>query len=112
MPYYPAWLDSLMQTSGLLWFGCGKRKISFAFTDDLELFLAGEEGRSDAPGADGKIPPDRLAKLFPEKIGRYSLLDIARFAKMDSRAVTEKLWKLAWQGLVTNDAFATIRRGI
>ena len=112
MPYYPAWLDSLMQTSGLLWFGCGKRKISFAFTDDLELFLAGEEGGSDAPGAEGKIPPDRLAKLLPEKIGRYSLLDIARFAKMDSRAVTEKLWKLAWQGLVTNDAFATIRQGI
>ncbi len=53
-----------------------------------------------------------LAELLPEKVGRYSLLDIARYAKLDSRAVTEKLWSLAWQGLVTNDAFATIRQGI
>ena len=39
-PYYGAWLDSLMQGNGLMWFGCGKRKLAFAFADDLELFLA------------------------------------------------------------------------
>ncbi|MHB9096361.1 MAG: DEAD/DEAH box helicase [Syntrophales bacterium] len=112
-PYYSAWLDSLMQTSGLMWFGCGNRRISFAFADDLELFLARASGGIDAAAAEGEIPPDRLAgRLLPEKIGRYSLLDIARHAGMDSRAVTEKLWKLAWQGRVTNDAFATIRKAI
>ena len=31
---------------------------------------------------------------------------------MDSRAVTERLWDLVWQGRVTNDAFATVRKGI
>jgi len=111
-PYYSAWLDSLMQRSGLVWFGCGNRKISFAFADDLELFLTGGDGGIDAAAGEGEIPPDRLAGLLPEKIGRYSLMDIARHADMDSRAVTERLWKLAWQGRVTNDAFATVRQGI
>ena len=38
-PYYGTWLDHLSRTSDLLWFGCGKRKISFSFPADLELFL-------------------------------------------------------------------------
>jgi ATP-dependent Lhr-like helicase len=111
-PYYSAWLDSLMQTSGLIWFGCGNRKLSFAFTDDLELFLPRADEPGDAAGEEGKAPPDRLVALLPEKIGRYGLLDIARHAGMESGAASEKLWKLAWQGRVTNDAFAAVRRGI
>ena len=55
---------------------------------------------------------DELSGLLPEKIGRYTFFDIARHANMDSRAVTERLWSLAWQGRVTNDAFATVRKGI
>ena len=53
-----------------------------------------------------------MAGLLPRKIGRYSFLDIARYSKMDSRAVTKKLWDLAWKGRVSNDAFATLRQGI
>ena len=111
-PYYSAWLDSLMQTSGLVWFGCGSRKISFAFSDDLELFIEQERGGGDAGASEEQVPPDELSGLLPEKIGRYSFFDIARYANMDSRAITEKLWNLAWQGRVTNDAFATVRKGI
>ena len=113
-PYYSAWLDGLLQGSELTWFGCGNRKISFAFSEDLELFLAEESSPTGAATAEAQeqISPDELARLFPEKIGRYSFFDIAGYAKLDSRAVTEKLWRLAWQGRVTNDAFATLRRGI
>jgi len=105
-PYYAAWLDGLMQTSELTWFGCGNGKISFAFAEDLELFLA------EAVPAREPVPPDELAGLLPERIGRYSFFDIAGYAQLDSRALTEKLWRLAWQGRVTNDAFATLRRAI
>ena len=113
-PYYGAWLDTLMATSDLTWFGCGNRKVSFAFADDLELFLPGEGGGSDADtaGPDGAAPPDDVMALLPERFGRYSLFDIARYAKRDSAVVTERLWNLAWQGRVTNDAFATLRQGI
>ena len=111
-PYYSAWLDNLMQTSGLVWFGCGSRKISFAFSDDLELFVDRERGGDNAGTFKEQVPPDELSGLFPENIGRYTFFDIARHANMDSRAITERLWKLAWQGRVTNDAFATVRKGI
>lgn len=111
-PYYSAWLDSLMQTSGLMWFGCGKQKTSFAFADDLELFLNGRDGPIEGTAAEEELSTDRLAGLLSGRIGRYSLLEITRHAGMESGAVTEKLWKLAWQGRITNDAFATVRQGI
>ena len=111
-PYYATWLDNLMQSSGLIWFGCGSRKISFSFGDDLELFIERERGRSNAGTSKEQVPPDELSGLLPEKIGRFSFFDIARHSNMDSRAITKRLWNLAWQGRVTNDAFATIRKGI
>jgi ATP-dependent helicase Lhr and Lhr-like helicase len=97
-----------------MWFGCGNRRISFAFAEDLELFLPAERSGTDTDtaGPDGKAPPDELTVLLPERFGRYSLFDIARHAKMDSAMVTERLWNLAWQGRVTNDAFAALRQGI
>ena len=45
-------------------------------------------------------------------MGRYSMLDIVRFSKSDTRAVTRKLWEFVWQGLVVNDTFAALRQGI
>ncbi len=113
-PYYSAWLDGLLQANELMWFGCGNGKISFAFSEDRELFLGEESSRIGAATAKAgeQAAPDELAHLFPGTIGRYSFFDIAGHAKMDSRAVTERLWRLAWQGRVTNDAFATLRRGI
>ncbi|HVN72574.1 MAG TPA: ATP-dependent helicase, partial [Desulfomonilia bacterium] len=105
-PYYCSWLDSLMQTSDLMWFGCGNKKIGLAFADDLELFLERGDGHG---GAD---LPEELSKLFPREIGRYDLLDIVRFSRSDSRTVTKKLWDLVWQGQVSNDSFAALRLGI
>ncbi len=111
-PYRTAWLDSLMQTSGLVWFGCGTGRIGFAFPDDLELFRDRPDAAGEAAAAAGQGKPDEIAALLPGAVGRYSLLEIARHAASDSRAVTEKLWDLAWQGRVTNDSFATVRQGV
>ncbi len=111
-PYYSSWLDSLMQTSALKWFGCGKRKLSFAFADDLELFIE-QDASAEAPG--NRLPEglkEELSRLFPSRTGRYSLFDIAQFSKSDTRTVGIKLWELVWQGLVTNDTVAALRQGI
>jgi ATP-dependent helicase Lhr and Lhr-like helicase len=111
--YYGAWLDTLIATSNLTWFGCGNRKISFAFAEDLELFLPEKSEGTDADaGAGGEAPADELTALLPERFGRYSLLDIARYAKLDSAAATERVWNLAWRGRIASDAFATLRQGI
>jgi len=109
--YYGSWLDSLMQGSGLMWFGSGKRKLGFAFSDDLELFLA-PDGRPFADMTEDDELPDGLSRLFPRRIGRYALADIVRFSGSDSRAVARKLWDLVWQGLVANDTFAALRQGV
>jgi ATP-dependent Lhr-like helicase len=111
-PYYGSWLDSLMQTSGLTWFGCGNKKLGFAFSDDLELFLGRGDSATATEREEGDALPDDLSRLFPRKIGRYSLLDIVEFSNADSRAVTRKLWGLVWKGLVTNDTFTALRQGI
>ena len=111
-PYYGSWLDSLMQGSGLMWFGCGKKeRIGFAFSDDLELFLA-QDGRPPADVTEEDELPHGLSRLFPRAIGRYALADIVRFSGLDSRVVTKKLWDLVWQGLVANDTFAALRQGV
>lgn len=110
-PYYGAWLDSLMQGSSLSWFGCGKQRVGFSFAEDLELF-AGQDGEANREPAGGDGLPEAVSRLFPREIGRYTLPDIVRFSKSDSRTATKKLWELAWQGVVTNDTFAALRQGI
>jgi ATP-dependent Lhr-like helicase len=110
--YYGTWLDHLIRASDLLWFGCGKRKISFSFPADLELFVDqhGEEGEEQTSREHHL--PDELTGLLPQKIGRYSFFDMARISNLDSRSLTKKLWDLFWKGLISNDAFATLRQGI
>src|SRR6266545_1437779 len=49
-PYFTAWLDSLMQTSDLMWFGCGEGKLSFAFPEDLDLFRERREEGGEQEG--------------------------------------------------------------
>ncbi len=103
--YRSEWLDHLMADTELIWFGCGERKISLAFSQDLELFHPSREtGRS----GDG----DELTHLIPDRRGRYSFLEIAEFAHLDTVHATELLWKEAWKGNVTSDSFRTIRKGV
>ncbi|MEW6087259.1 MAG: DEAD/DEAH box helicase [bacterium] len=97
-PYYSSWLDTLIQSSGLIWFGCGKKKTSFCFTEDTELFSRGNK--------------DTNSEILPSKNGKYNFYDISKSSKMGSKALTEKLWELAWRGKITNDSYQTLRKGI
>jgi ATP-dependent Lhr-like helicase len=103
--YRSEWLDHLMADTELIWFGCGERKISLAFNQDLELF---HPSRGTGRSGDG----DELTHLIPDRRGRYSFLEIAEFAHLDTVHATELLWKEAWKGNVTSDSFRTIRKGV
>ncbi len=100
--YRNEWLDSLMSDTDLIWFGCGRQRISLAFQQDLELFRPA--GPSDHDG-------DELAHLIPDRRGRYSFFEIAEFSHLDTVHATELLWKEAWKGHVTSDSFRTVRKG-
>ncbi len=121
-PYYPSWLDSLLQESELVWRGCGRERLTFAFPDDVELLsregsapeLRDEIGaQRDASTDDGETvaAPDPDA-LFPDSRGRFTLEDLARHSELPSGELSQHLWQLAWDGRVTNPAFAAVRQGI
>jgi ATP-dependent Lhr-like helicase len=102
-PYYTAWMDSLMQNSDLVWFGRGNRRVGFCFREDLELFPPGEGGQGEE---------DEALALFPDPWSKYDFFALGRRTNLPSDALTRRLWQLVWQGVITNDSFAVLRRGI
>ena len=102
--YSTAWLDSLMQTSGLAWFGCGDRRLSFAFPEELDLFRERD--------GDALEPVAAWGKLVSDPFGRYGFPTIRSRSGKPAADVARELWRLAWQGTVGNDSFVAVRKGI
>lgn len=50
--------------------------------------------------------------LFPDRRGRFSLSDLADHSGLGTAELTERLWELAWEGRVSNDAFEAVRKGV
>jgi ATP-dependent Lhr-like helicase len=99
--YQPAWLDALMNSSPLLWYGSGKEAAAFALEMELDIFVSPHEKERD-----------RAASLFPDPRGRYDLFSIASHATLTSEETTARLWELTWKSAVTNDSTETLRKGI
>jgi len=94
-------LDGLFRESGLAWFGCGKEKCAFALLPKLELFSGGP------PGGDADIDA-----LLPDRRGRFGFPDMRRHAGVPTAEATERVWRAAWKGLISNDTFEALRAGI
>ncbi len=103
-PYHQSHLDSLLQSSGLIWFGCGTKKSSFAFAEDLELFIDAQLSDDEAETL--------VQRLFPDRKGKYTFFDILSASGLDSGTLSEELWRLVWQGVIGNDSYAVLRKGI
>ena len=97
--YSTAWLDSLMQSSDLMWTGCGNKKLTFCFHGERELF-------HDSPTG-----PGEALKVVPSAAGRYTFMDCARHSGLPTDELTDRLWGLAWKGLISNDSFHAVRKG-
>lgn len=100
--YLPAWLDALFSETDLQWIGCGAERLFLALRTARELFTE--------PGNDDAI--DEAERLLPPGPGRFSFDELLLRAQLPSADVSRHLWDLAWRGLVTNDGFAAIRRGV
>lgn len=100
-PYFPSWLDSAMQQSDLLWVGCERARLAFAFPEDLRLLHRGERRREDVE-----------SPLLPPPGARADTAEIARRAGTDVASAAAALWELAWQGAVANDTYLAVRRGL
>jgi len=103
--YTTRWLDGLLAEAGLLWLGCGRRKLTFCFEQDAELYLDAAE-ETDA------------AAILPGSTGRFSFWDIVDHARENPAApretseIASRLWDFTWKGALTSDSFVPVRRGI
>ena len=103
-PYFPSWLDSLMQETELAWLGCGKNRLSFAFPSDFELFRepadeVGDEGDGD------------VGRLFPPGRGKADLTELAVFGPSgwpSSTTATAPTW--SWSTRPTPGAWSSTAR--
>lgn len=104
--YQTAWLDTLFTDSELVWFGCGEKKLAFAFHQDLELFKVPDDDH----------PPDREQDqpqtLLPSTAGKFSFFEIVDHSRLTTQQAGKRLWAESWQGRITNDGFAAVRKGI
>lgn len=105
--YYPSWLDTLFQSYGLTWFGCGKSRISFAFASDHELFL---DKMARAEGSE--TPSSAVARSLEQSRRGLGFFELATTTSLDTAALANALWVLAWRGRAASDSYETIRRGI
>ncbi len=101
--YRKSHLDSLLQASDLIWYGCGPKKTAFAFAEDLELFAEDEKKEGEE---------QEIARLFSEKRSRYSFFDLQNRSGFDSTTLSKHLWQLIWQGRVAGDNYNLLRKGI
>lgn len=99
--YYTSWLDSLLHSTPLIWYGAGKETVSFALESELGTFAVPREKERE-----------RAQGLFPDARGRYGLFDIAAHAGLTSEESARRLWELTWKTVTANDSLETLRKGI
>lgn len=101
LPYHPSWLDSLFQSYGLTWLGCGNDRLTFALAGDVDLFLPTCE-------EDLSQNHDLLQVLASDPRG-LSLADLAKQSILEPDT-WQQLWRLAFHGKITTNSFEPVRR--
>lgn len=96
-------LDHLLQSGVMVWFGCGEKRISFAFSEERTLF---QDPRHKTKPGEG------LPALFPATMGKYDFLQLASHAGLDTATAADRLWQAVWAGQASNDSLAALRRGL
>jgi len=108
-PYSTSWLDTIMQEGDLRWVGSGNRRVAFCFEPDLDLMQVD----NGTPDEDSEPDEETIfEELFPHALGRYDFATLMDISKYRSDRLSDRLWKEVWQGKVTNDTFAALRKGI
>jgi len=108
--YSPAWLDELCTSGEVVWIGAGSRgrgdgRVALYFREDVRL--------AGPPPANAKLEPADGAprEAIRERLaaGPSFWLDLLADLDFPAEELHNALWDLAWNGEVTNDAFAPLR---
>ncbi|MEM9160775.1 MAG: ATP-dependent helicase, partial [Verrucomicrobiota bacterium] len=103
--YQSSWLDVLMIEEGLCWYSSKQRAIGFAFDDELGDLLNGDGKR------EGLNEREELV-LETVRRGRFSFQGLLSELDISSSELDDVLWSLVWKGTISNDTFASARRGV
>lgn len=112
-PYYPVWLDTLVQESELAWVGCGEGVLTFLFASDVDL-VTGESEPPALPEVLAKRPaPGRVAPGGPAPPGRPATVEeLALESGLSAGEVSAALWEAAWRGEITTRDVRSVRQAI
>jgi ATP-dependent Lhr-like helicase len=103
-----AWLDSLMQNSGLVWCGTGEGRIAFMFQQCLDLL----DGVQSSPsGRERSAAPSWLRSMTDTR-ARLPFLELQAQSGQTLAEFTRQLWTAAWQGQISCDSFEVLRQGL
>ena len=108
-PYHTTWLDALLAEGALEWVGCGPERVAFVLSGDRDLL---REAQEDAEGSERTGEPPDLDAVVPAGPGRFSFEELLAHSGLSSADLAGRLWDLAWRGLIVNDGFASVRRGV
>jgi ATP-dependent Lhr-like helicase len=97
--YTPHFLDSLIGTSELEWFGAGKEQVAFRFTGDRDV--TGSEQ-----------PEKPLPEFVPEQHAHYSYFTLMQRSRLNSTSFPDLFWNTVWEGALSCDTYESIRKGI
>jgi len=114
-PYHSSFLDTLMQEGGLQWMGFEKKQAVFYFKPDMDLLQPPEQSETESGKkvnavSNGQDP--ELESVFTAKGTRHDFTSLLHVISCDSRTLSDRIWNLVWQGKLSNDTFAALRKGI
>ncbi len=101
--YQPGWLDDLIASGELLWTGAGQGKVVLLTRPQLPRHQPPETDLTE----DARQVLDALGQA-----GASFLTDLHAATALTLAALQAALWELVWAGLVTNDRYESLRRGL
>jgi ATP-dependent helicase Lhr and Lhr-like helicase len=111
--YRTEWLDHLMQEGQLRWIGSPGRKVLFCLESDLDLIgPLREEAKAGGVKVADTSGDDDMTTLFPDPWARYPFAALQQQRSLSADELNARLWRAVWQGQVSNDTFAALRRGL
>jgi ATP-dependent Lhr-like helicase len=103
--YSTPMLDYALSQSDLRWQGGPGKEVRFLFEPDLDL-LQPENGEA------GAEPEAASGGLFADPAARYGFAALLKKTGSGVAPLEERLWAGVWAGILTNDTWSALRRGL
>ena len=111
--YQASFLDTIIQEGDLCWVGTGKQRIAFCFQTDRDM-MQHPPKEETGTAEEGEAFPESLymQTLLEGKEGRFHFTGLQQMSGRTPAELAEAIWQAVWSGHLTNDSFASLRKGV